>query len=80
MGRLTLNVIRREMHSLLERRSDDMNLHHPEGTVLYGAADATDLPLLDALYPDQQTHRIIGERFADYAFAANGSFAAASRH
>ena len=80
LGRLTLNVIRREMHSLLERRSDDMNLHPPEGTVLYGAADATDLPLLDALHPDQQTHRIIGERFADYAFAANGSFAAASRH
>ncbi|KAD3514994.1 hypothetical protein GD627_11825 [Arthrobacter yangruifuii] len=32
-------------------------------------------PLPDALHPDSATHRLIGERFAKYAFAGEGPFA-----
>jgi hypothetical protein len=73
-GRLTLSVIRREMRSLVERRAADANLHYLDGTVLYGANDAATLPLPDGLHPDTATHRLIGERFADYAFAPDGPF------
>lgn len=76
-GRLTLNVIRREMRSLMERRSQNANLHYLEGTELYGAADAELHPLRDALHPGPQAHQLIGERFADYAFSPNGPFATA---
>ncbi|WP_372696779.1 GDSL-type esterase/lipase family protein [Arthrobacter sp. JSM 101049] len=74
LGRLTLQVIRREMRSLAERRADDANLHYLEGTDLYGAADAADLPLPDNLHPDTAAHRLIGQRFTDYAFAPSGPF------
>lgn len=75
LGRLTLNVIRREMRSLVERRAADANLHYLEGTVLYGKGDAADLPLPDNLHPDTDAHRLIGERFANHAFGAGGPFA-----
>jgi hypothetical protein len=75
-GRLTLRVIREALSSLAERRADDPNLHHLDGTSLYGEADAVDHPLPDALHPDTATHRLIGERFADHAFGAGGPFAA----
>jgi len=74
-GRLTLSVIRREQRSLAERRSDDTNLHYLEGTDLYGEPDSEELPLLDALHPSTAAHRLIGDRFADYAFAPSGPFA-----
>jgi hypothetical protein len=75
-GRLTLRVIRDALASLVDRRSDDPNLHYLEGTRLYGEADAATHPLPDALHPDTPTHRLIGERFADFAFAPTGPFAA----
>lgn len=75
LGRLTLNVIRREMRSLVERRAADANLHYLEGTVLYGEGDAADLPLPDNLHPGTDAHRLIGERFANHAFGAGGPFA-----
>jgi lysophospholipase L1-like esterase len=74
-GRLTLRVIREALASLVERRSADANLHYLDGTRLYGEADAAAHPLPDALHPDTETHRLIGERFAEYAFAAGGPFA-----
>ncbi len=74
-GRLTLRVIRDALASLVERRSDDPNLHYLDGTRLYGATDAAIHPLPDALHPDAASHRIIGERFVDYAFSAAGPFA-----
>ncbi|MEF2978971.1 GDSL-type esterase/lipase family protein [Subtercola sp. YIM 133946] len=77
-GRLTLGVIRRELRSLAERRSADAHLHFLDGTELYGEADSVDLPLPDDLHPDPATHRLIGERFAAYAFGAGGPFGGAA--
>ena len=46
-----------------------------DGTTLYGERDTADHPLPDALHPDTTTHRLIGERFAAYAFTPSGPFA-----
>jgi hypothetical protein len=73
-GRLTLQVIRRELRSLADRRASDKNLHYLEGTLLYGEDDATELPLPDALHPGPEAHRLIGARFAEHAFTGNGPF------
>jgi len=75
-GRLTLRVIRDALASLVERRSGDPNLHYLDGTALYGERDTAEHPLSDALHPDTATHQVIGERFAKYAFAPAGLFAA----
>lgn len=72
-GKLTLEVIRRELRSLFDRRADDPQLHYLEGTDLFGAADADELPLPDALHPGPAAHRLIGERFAAVVFADGGS-------
>jgi hypothetical protein len=73
---LTLRIIRDALASLAERREDDPNLHYLDGTRLYGEQDADTHPLPDALHPDTATHQLIGERFARYAFAPGGPFAA----
>lgn len=73
-GRLTLEVIRRELRSLVQRRAEDRHLHYLDGTTLYGAADAIELPLPDGLHPNAAAHLRIGERFAGYAFADDGPF------
>jgi hypothetical protein len=75
LGRLTLEVLRRELGSLAERRAADKNLHYLDGTFLYGPADATELPLPDGLHPGPEAHQRIGARFAEYAFADGGPFA-----
>jgi hypothetical protein len=75
LGRLTLRVIRRELHSLADRRAADKNLHFLNGLSLYGPEDATELPLPDALHPSAEAHRVIGARFAGYAFTGSGPFA-----
>ena len=74
-GRLTLRVIRDALHEVVERRADDANLHYLDGTELYGPADAEAHPLLDGLHPGGDAHRLIGERFADRAFAPGAPFA-----
>ena len=73
-GQLTLRVVREALASLTDRRSGDANLHYLDGTSLYSAKDALDHPLPDALHPDTATHRLIGERFAAYAFGPQGPF------
>jgi GDSL-like lipase/acylhydrolase family protein len=74
-GKLTLGVIRDELARIVEQRADeDPDLHHLDGRGLYGAADSAELPLPDQLHPDAATHRRIGERFAELAFAADGAF------
>lgn len=75
-GRLTLTVIRDLLASVVADR-DDPNLHHLDGTALYGPDDAEEHPLPDALHPDTETHELIGTRFARHAFVAGGPFAAA---
>jgi hypothetical protein len=67
-GRLTLTMIREALQEIIERRSaSDPYLHHLDGTLLYGTQDAARLPLPDGLHPDAETHRLIGERFVEYA-------------
>ncbi|MEU6147852.1 GDSL-type esterase/lipase family protein [Streptomyces sp. NPDC047081] len=74
-GKLTLNVIRDELARIVgQRAADDPNLHHLDGRDLYGEADTAELPLPDDLHPDAATHRRIGERFAELAFADGGAF------
>lgn len=77
-GRLTLRVIRDALASIVEAR-DDENLHHLDGTALYGSADADEHPLPDALHPDTATHELIGTRFARHAFGDGGPFARGDR-
>lgn len=78
-GRLTLEVIRRELASLVERRSGDANLHYLDGRALYGPQDAEELPLPDALHPGPEAHVLMGERFAELAFGEGGVFGFAAR-
>ncbi|WP_406507949.1 GDSL-type esterase/lipase family protein [Streptomyces sp. NBC_00212] len=67
--RLTLAAIRDELAGIVAQRSaDDPNVHYLDGRSLYGEEDATELPLPDALHPDAETHRRMGERFAELAF------------
>lgn len=79
-GKLTLRVIREELARIVEQRSaDDPHLHYLDGRELYGEADFAELPLPDQLHPDAATHRRMGERFAELAFAAaDGAFGASA--
>jgi hypothetical protein len=75
-GRLTLSVIRRELADVVAQR-DDPNRAYLDGLELYGAADATELPLPDDLHPGPEAHRRIGERFAALALSGAGGWAPA---
>jgi hypothetical protein len=64
-GKLTLNVIREQLRSIVAQRArDDAQIAYLEGLELYGEADHARLPLPDRLHPDAETHRLIGARFA----------------
>lgn len=77
-GKLTLTTIRTELERIAaERQESDPNLYYLDGLTLYGPADSERLPLTDALHPDAETHRMIGERCAREAFT-NGPFSAQS--
>jgi hypothetical protein len=74
-GKLTLGVIRDELAGIVAQRSaEDPHLYYLDGRELYGEADSAELPLPDDLHPDAATHRRIGERFAELAFAPDGAF------
>ncbi|EHR60609.1 SGNH/GDSL hydrolase family protein [Saccharomonospora cyanea] len=76
-GKLTLSVIRDELARIVTQRAvDDPHLHHLDGRDLYGEPDFAELPLPDALHPDAESHRRIGDRFAALAFGPGGPFAA----
>jgi len=75
-GKLTLTTIREDLARIVAQRAeDDPNIYYLDGTDLYGEADHAVLPLPDRLHPDAETHRLIGERFAERAFAGDGVFA-----
>jgi GDSL-like lipase/acylhydrolase family protein/salicyl acyltransferaes SsfX3-like protein len=75
-GKLTLTVIRDELARIVaQRAAEDPNLYYLDGRDLYGESDSAELPLPDALHPDAATHRLIADRFAAKAFAADGPFA-----
>ncbi|MGW3512569.1 GDSL-type esterase/lipase family protein [Streptomyces sp. NPDC000994] len=78
-GRLTLNVIRRELDRIVRQRAaDDPNLHHLDGRELYGETDYAELPLPDEVHPDPAGHRRIAENFARLAFGAGCPFGPAT--
>lgn len=71
-GKLTVHVVRDELARIVaERAAADPNLVYLDGLELYGERDAAALPLPDALHPDTETHRLIGERFAAAVFSAS---------
>ena len=73
-----MTLIRDQLAAIVRQRADsDENLHYLDGLRLYGPDDTDDLPLPDRLHPDGATHRRIGERFADLAFAAEAPLAPA---
>jgi hypothetical protein len=75
-GKLTLSVVREELARIVEHRlADDPHLAYLDGSDLYGAADAVELPLADDLHPGPDAHRRIGERFAALALEPDGLFA-----
>ncbi|WP_405146583.1 GDSL-type esterase/lipase family protein [Nocardia salmonicida] len=75
-GRLTLTVIRDALARIVEQRAvDDPNLHYLDGRDLYGDNDFAEFPLSDALHPDPDGHRRIGENFVRHAFGAGRPFA-----
>ncbi|SFJ31696.1 GDSL-type esterase/lipase family protein [Amycolatopsis sacchari] len=79
-GKLTLRVIRDELARIVaQRAAADPNLHYLDGCELYGEADFAEHPLPDELHPDAATHRLMGERFARFAFAGDGPFSPAGR-
>jgi GDSL-like Lipase/Acylhydrolase family len=75
LGRLTLNVIRRELERIVAQRAvTDPQLTYLDGRVLYGVEDNLKTPLPDELHPDAATHELIATRFATHAFGASGPF------
>jgi len=72
-GKLTLSLIREQLRAIVGQRADP-HLHYLDGTALYGADDNARLPLPDALHPDAEAQRLIGERFYRQAFV-DGPFA-----
>ncbi|MEU0499168.1 GDSL-type esterase/lipase family protein [Mycobacterium sp. NPDC006124] len=75
-GSLTLTVIREQLATVMTvRAAEDPHLHYLDGHDLYGPLDTDDHPLPDNLHPDPATHRLIAERFARFAFSADGPFA-----
>ncbi|MET8975725.1 SGNH/GDSL hydrolase family protein [Streptomyces sp. NPDC004539] len=71
-GRLTLVTIREALERIAgERTREDPQLTYLDGRDLYGPND-TDLPLPDALHPDTETHRRMGERFAEGVLRKEG--------
>lgn len=75
-GRLTLEVIRAELARAVEqRRATDPRIAYLDGRELYGPDDEAAHPLPDALHPDAETHRVMGERFARLAFGPDGALA-----
>ena len=72
--RLTLRVVRDELARIVAQRAEcDPHLHLLDGRALYGEDDYDALPLPDELHPDAATHRLMGRRFADRAFAGGGA-------
>ncbi|WP_298461564.1 GDSL-type esterase/lipase family protein [uncultured Cellulomonas sp.] len=73
-GKLTLEVMREQLAQVVaDRQADDPHLAYLDGRSLYGPADEAAHPLPDALHPDADTHRLMGERFARLALGPDGA-------
>ena len=73
-GKLSLQVVRDELISVVAQRAGDQHLYMLDGLDLYGWDDAEAMPLPDRLHPDSATHRLIGTRFAAHAFGPGRPF------
>jgi hypothetical protein len=74
-GKLSLEIIRAELASIVELRSTaDAALGYLDGSLLYGAADAVRLPLPDNLHPGDDVNALIADRFVAAAFGSEGWF------
>ncbi|GAQ56027.1 GDSL-type esterase/lipase family protein [Streptomyces acidiscabies] len=73
-GRLTLVTMREALERIVgERAQEDDKLAYLDGRELYGPQDK-DLPLPDDLHPDTETHRRMGERFAELEIFNGGGY------
>jgi len=74
VGALTLRRIRELAAEIVAARRDagDANLHLVDGLQLFGPDDVDDLP--DALHPNPDGYRRIGERFHALVFENSGPF------
>lgn len=68
-GRLTLSVIREELTRVADQRHDP-HLRLLDGRDLYGEADHAEHPLPDGLHLDEESHLLVGRRFADEVLSA----------
>lgn len=76
-GKLSLQVIRHELAALVAARTEeDANIHHLDGSQLYGVQDNARLPMPDNLHPADDVHALIGGRFAALALAPGGPLGA----
>jgi hypothetical protein len=75
---LTLRRTREILCDIVERRRSlgDANIHYLDGLDLFGEDDLSELP--DNLHPSPDGYRLIGHRFAEAVFSADGPFAAAT--
>ena len=73
-GALSLRRIRTLLERVVTQRrsAGDEQLHYLHGYELFGVDDVDDLP--DSLHPNSAGYRRMGERFAAFAFAADGPF------
>jgi hypothetical protein len=71
-GSLTLRRMRELLAQAVATRRDrgDANLHYLDGLQLFGKREARLLP--DDLHPNPEGYRMIGERFGELVFGANG--------
>lgn len=71
-GKLALGVVRALLQDIVAlRAASDPHIHYLDGLALFGPDDHARLPLPDALHPDAEAHRLIGERFAGRVFGVD---------
>lgn len=71
-GKLNLRLIREGLAAIVRQRAaSDPQLHYVDGLALYGHEDSARMALRDELHPDADSHRLIGERFADLVLAGS---------
>jgi len=76
-GAMSLAIVRKAWRNVLAARADDPRLFWLDGRALLPDSEIGDLD--DGLHPNAAAYERMGARFADYAFAPNGPFAAVVR-
>ncbi|KXC05601.1 GDSL-type esterase/lipase family protein [Microbacterium hominis] len=76
-GGMSLAIVREAWGNVLAARADDPRLFWLDGRALLPDSEIGDLD--DGLHPNAAAYERMGARFADYAFAPDGPFAAVGR-